>query len=205
MGTRHLIAVQLDGEYKVAQYGQFDGYPEGAGCATLRFLHEGDIEALKRNLVFTYEPSDEDMVAIWAEIGHDIAASKVLIPTEKYAIFDELYPTLHRNTSAGVLDIIASNSDGKRIPLKKEIEFAGDSLFCEWAYVIDFDAGTFEVYKGYNKEAPAEEGERFHDVEWNREYKGREGESFYQVRLAAKWDLNQLPSEVEFVNLLLEA
>ena len=29
MGTRHLIAVQLDGEYKIAQYGQWDGYPEG--------------------------------------------------------------------------------------------------------------------------------------------------------------------------------
>lgn len=28
MGTRHLTAVVIDGDYKVAQYGQWDGYPE---------------------------------------------------------------------------------------------------------------------------------------------------------------------------------
>lgn len=31
MGTRNLTAVYLDGQYKVAQYGQWDGYPEGRG------------------------------------------------------------------------------------------------------------------------------------------------------------------------------
>lgn len=31
MGTRNLTAVYLDGQYKVAQYGQWDGYPEGQG------------------------------------------------------------------------------------------------------------------------------------------------------------------------------
>ena len=40
MGTRHLICVKLDGEYKIAQYGQWDGYPEGAGLEVLRFLRE---------------------------------------------------------------------------------------------------------------------------------------------------------------------
>ena len=38
MGTRHLIAVQLDGEYKIAQYGQWDGYPDGKGIDVLHFL-----------------------------------------------------------------------------------------------------------------------------------------------------------------------
>lgn len=31
MGTRNLTCVVLDGEFKVAQYGQWDGYPEGSG------------------------------------------------------------------------------------------------------------------------------------------------------------------------------
>lgn len=34
MGTRNLTAVYLDGQYKVAQYGQWDGYPEGQGNGT---------------------------------------------------------------------------------------------------------------------------------------------------------------------------
>ena len=37
MGTRHLTAVHVDGEYKIAQYGQWDGYPEGQGMTALTF------------------------------------------------------------------------------------------------------------------------------------------------------------------------
>ena len=38
MGTRNLTAVYLDGQYKVAQYGQWDGYPEGQGIASAQRL-----------------------------------------------------------------------------------------------------------------------------------------------------------------------
>lgn len=48
MGTRNLTCVVLDGEYKVAQYGQWDGYPEGQGRTILEFLsQEGAQEQLK--------------------------------------------------------------------------------------------------------------------------------------------------------------
>lgn len=40
MGTRHLIAVQIDGKYPVAQYGQWDGYPDGQGLKVLTFLRD---------------------------------------------------------------------------------------------------------------------------------------------------------------------
>lgn len=40
MGTRNLTAVYLDGQYKVAQYGQWDGYPEGQGITVLTFLRD---------------------------------------------------------------------------------------------------------------------------------------------------------------------
>ena len=40
MGTRNLTAVYLDGQYKVAQYGQWDGYPEGQGITALTFLRD---------------------------------------------------------------------------------------------------------------------------------------------------------------------
>jgi len=33
------------------------------------------------------------------------------------------------------------------------LSFANDSLFCEWGYVIDFDARQFEIYKGFQTEA----------------------------------------------------
>ena len=37
MGTRYLTAVYLDGEYKVAQFGAQDGYPQIGGAEVLRF------------------------------------------------------------------------------------------------------------------------------------------------------------------------
>jgi len=38
MGTRHLICVVKDGEYKVAQYGQWDGYLSGQGQDIVKFI-----------------------------------------------------------------------------------------------------------------------------------------------------------------------
>ena len=49
MGTRNLTAVYIDGEYKVAQYGQWDGYPEGQGMTALTFLRDKmDTNSLRR-------------------------------------------------------------------------------------------------------------------------------------------------------------
>jgi hypothetical protein len=38
MGTRNVTMVILDQEIKVAQYGQWDGYPTGQGKTVLNFL-----------------------------------------------------------------------------------------------------------------------------------------------------------------------
>ena len=47
MGTRNLTCVIKDGKYRVAQYGQWDGYPEGQGMNILNFLKKW-IEACLR-------------------------------------------------------------------------------------------------------------------------------------------------------------
>ena len=48
MGKRYLTCVVKDGGYKIAQYGQHDGYPEWAGKNILSFLllSEFDLEDL---------------------------------------------------------------------------------------------------------------------------------------------------------------
>lgn len=37
MGTRSLVVVKMDGAYRVAQYGQWDGGADGVGLAVLNF------------------------------------------------------------------------------------------------------------------------------------------------------------------------
>ena len=38
MGTQNLTSVWFEGKYRIAQYGQFDGYPSGQGLTVLHFL-----------------------------------------------------------------------------------------------------------------------------------------------------------------------
>jgi len=61
MGTLNLTAVMMDGEYKIAQYGQWDGYPEGQGKTILEFLNgNGNIERLKTALAKVRFLDDRD-------------------------------------------------------------------------------------------------------------------------------------------------
>lgn len=52
MGTRNVTVIKYNGEEKVRQYGQWDGYPTSALATIVKFLKtDGAIEHLKRNLV----------------------------------------------------------------------------------------------------------------------------------------------------------
>ena len=75
MGTRHMIAVVSDDKYRVAQYGQWDGYPSGQGVGVLGFLTNGNLEALKRNaLKCSFISNDE-----YKELTKDYTLSLVEI------------------------------------------------------------------------------------------------------------------------------
>ena len=50
MGTRNLTIVHSNGEYKVAQYGHWDGYPEGLGVQLLEYLKGININELRNSV-----------------------------------------------------------------------------------------------------------------------------------------------------------
>jgi hypothetical protein len=72
-------------------------------------------------------------------------------------------------------------------------DFPADSIRCEWGYLIDLDAATFEVYRGFQR-APHQAG-RFAD-------RPRADERCYPVALVASWPLANLPDRAGFVALL---
>lgn len=52
MGTRNVTIIKYNGEEKVRQYGQWDGYPTAALASIVNFLKtDGAIEHLKRNII----------------------------------------------------------------------------------------------------------------------------------------------------------
>lgn len=188
MGTGNLTIVKLDGEYKVAQYGQWDGYPGGQGLRCLSFLRllmdPEKFKAAVRNCRFG---TQEEIHAIWKKYGADDNGWIQCHDAENLA---RDYPQLSRDTCARILHLIQDHPEG--IMLQDEIKFAADGLMCEWAWVIDFDAGTFEAYKGFTKE-PLTENDRFYFL---REY---EQDGYHGVRLAASFPLNALPDKKTFL------
>ena len=52
MGTRNLTCIVKDGQYQVAKYCQWDGYPEGQGLKILKYLRSLNLDKLKENLKY---------------------------------------------------------------------------------------------------------------------------------------------------------
>lgn len=200
MGTRHLTCVVKDGAFKVAQYGQWDGYPEGQGATIVEFLQR--IQKLPDGLQQFREAvdnctflSDEEIRSSWINAGADPESDYVT--TEVSDRHGEMYPALSRDTGARVLEYIFNQRGGS---LKNSVDFAGDSLFCEWAYVIDLDHNVLEVYTGFNKTNPEPKG-RFRDLPREpRHYES--AEQYYPIELLGVFHLDPLPSVEDFVELV---
>jgi hypothetical protein len=84
--------------------------------------------------------------------------------------------------------------EGNITKLKDDSEFAAESLMCEWAYVVDLDNTTFEVYKGFNKTKLTEQDRFYMDGIVDEQ-------GYYPVKLLAKYELEYLPSIEEFHKL----
>ena len=193
MGTRNLTAVFLDGEYKIAQYGQWDGYPDGAGLTCLRFLRDKcNMQVFRHNVSNVTFISEEDRTALLRDFG---MRDDGTISRKDYDRFKASYPELHRDMGPDILKYIYGRPIGVR--LRNDIDFAADGLFCEFAWVVDLDAGTFEAYEGFT-EKPLTSEDRFYFL------RDKESGEYHGVKLVAKWDLIDLPSDEEFLSAFKE-
>lgn len=185
MGTRNLTAVYVDGEYKVAQYGQWDGYPEGQGMTCLAFArkflaNKADREAFANKVRACSWITEEEIARRNAMIDNGVVKN-----------WTKLWPELSRDTCSEILELVARSENG--LLLNNRIAFAADSLFCEWAWVIDLDAGTFEGYIGFNQCRELTPEDRFYFLREKAEH------GYLPVTLSAKWSLDDLPEKDDFL------
>lgn len=170
MGTRSLTVVVWNNEVKVAQYEQWDGYPESLGIEILSFLsspsHVKDLKWILSKVRFQYESNREKELT---------------------------YQALKNNRN--ILDNLLRLQNHREIVLVNSYHFAAEGCWCEWAYVIDFDSNTFEVYTGSNKSGISED-DRFFDLY-------EPGSDSYPVKLLASFPLSKLPTPNAFINALL--
>lgn len=148
MGTRGLTVVIKDGQHRIAQYGQWDHYPEGQGVTALNFLRDGGLTKLEANLDKVEWLSDDH----YAEATAHISEGREWITFEESDKIDKVFPFISRNHGAEILSRVANHEGDSSIYLRDEIKFVNDSLFNEGTYVIDLDAQVFEVYDGFQTE-----------------------------------------------------
>ncbi len=128
MGTRGLTKVIKNDKVVVAQYGQWDHYPSGQGLTALQFLRdENNVDKLDKGLYWLYEVNNDDVSKLFERIGEDN--------------FETAYPSLIRDTGAGILELIA-NARGA-LPVLLDTDFENDELFCEGVFTVDLDKKRF--------------------------------------------------------------
>lgn len=190
MGTRHLIMVIHKEETKIAQYGQWDGYPSGQGVTVLNFLKKVKIDKFKEKLKNVRFMNEDDEKKL-SEFMESIGVSDGWMDMEQAAKYHKAYPYMTRNVGAEILNMVYKSKGD--VLLQDSTSFANDSLFCEWAYVIDLDKNQLEVYEGFNK-TELEKSQRF-------EYMDGEGD-YFPIRCIKIYPLDDLPTPSKFVKEL---
>jgi hypothetical protein len=140
MGTRNLTKViDKDGIVRVAQYGQFDGYPSGQGVNAL--VHAYNYRQIEKGLAkvrWATEEEVEEIINAFPQANY--------FGTDDQKAFDLYYPNLIRETCADILGVVAW-SVGEVI-LVDNSDFEQDELFCEGVYTVDFQKGKFISWYG---------------------------------------------------------
>lgn len=137
MGTRNVIIVKTKGKTKIAQYGQWDGYPTGQGQDIADFLKTANLKLFRKQVQALEAYTTREANEIWRKGGMDDDSG--LIEQGKAQVVGMQYPELNRDTGAKILGLV---HEGKVKKVQLSEDFKNDSVWCEYWYEIDLDKET---------------------------------------------------------------
>lgn len=192
MGTRGAIGFRMNGEDKVT-YNHFDSYPSGLGAEILMFVKNHKVEDMKRivpeiKLVNEQDqPTPEEKLACRRWTNFNVSSKS-----------DDDWYCLLRDAQGRLESFV---DEGLRYMIDSQL-FLVDSLFCEWAYIINLDTDKLEVYKGFNKDPKA--AGRYAALQDGPRYDGDPLDYFgvmllveYPLKDAANMTVDEFVKEVE--------
>jgi len=145
MGTRGAYGFRTNGQDKLT-YNHFDSYPNGLGETVFKFIVDNlpDLPSIAESMKLVTEQS--------------VPTPEQIAECKKANIFnanvddgsDQNWYCLLRGAEGEP----QAWADGLRTMVDSQA-FLQDSLFCEWAYVINIDEGVLEVYRGFNHDTKA--------------------------------------------------
>ena len=193
MGTRGAIGFFKDGQGKIT-YNHYDSYPEVLGLSILKEIKGFSVEQMKKafnnlKLVKNSEakptPKEIKNFEKWsnASVGSQGMGNKEICTY--YQLLRNVQGTL-KPYITGEVNLIIDSED-----------FLIDSLFCEWAYIVNLDKEVLEVWEGFQK-TPQEN--RYKITE-----KFNSGtESYFNCKIIREYPLKKLPTKNKFLKDLLK-
>lgn len=146
MGTGSLtVVIDLDNELAVAQYGAWDGYPEGQGITALNILKSYGWEALAIGLTYTRFATEREIKTIQEKYQSKDGSMTV----EESNRFVNDHPGLTGDTGAKILGIIIETS--KELLLTNLYALKEDKEFVKGYYEINLHSGKFFTRFGPNE------------------------------------------------------
>jgi hypothetical protein len=187
MGTRGALGFRAEGKDYIT-YNHFDSYLSGLGEAVLTWL--------KAELAAGEEQSLRERVTQLRFVDGNTKPTPAEIEQYKHladfrvSTGDDWYSLL-RNTQGDPAAILAAGV------MADAHKFLNDSLFCEYAYIVNFDSRELEVYRGFQT-TPANQYGRYAKPKKPRNWKPKyEGESYYYpVGLIAVFSFDALPESL---------
>lgn len=151
MSTRGAIGVYDEGRDLFITYNHFDSYPDGLGRNVLEFILDVNrrpdgwetFRANCRALTLVDDDTKPTKATIkkYKELGYfdgKVASQK---DTDWYCLLRNVQgATTFQEILLGRLAHVIDSA-----------EFIKDSLFCEYAYIINLDEGVLEFYQGFQK------------------------------------------------------
>ena len=160
MSTRGLYGIRKDGVDKCT-YNHSDSYPSWLGRRVLEFCANNTIENLEKffnkiELVDESSKPTEEQIKKCVEAGYYSGVVSTKSVDDWYCLLRNLQGNFDEYQN--LID-----DEAKTIFMTDCISFIKDSLFCEYAYIINLDDEVLEFYEGFQKEA--QKGNRYGETE----------------------------------------
>lgn len=191
MSTRGSVGFRLDGK-DYLQYNHSDSYPSGLGVEVEKFLknylnwegeYERNLNDLKRD-VRKLKVVDDNIPPTPEDI-------RALAPYTDLRVSGQSTSDWYCLTRHAQDDLNAMLKSGY---IRLDNEFIKDSLFCEWAYVINLDEENLEIYQGFQKKYhKAGRYARKRPRNWVPEYAGQT--FYYPCALKQVYSLSTIADE----------
>ena len=191
MGTRGTYGFRKNGEDKLT-YNHWDSYPASLGYKVVEFCKNHSIKEMnnifdKIVMVNERDIPTEEQIKECIENGF----SNFGVSSGRK---DDWYCLL-RNCQ-GDLECLANVKDHAYMTTSGD--FIKDSLFCEYAYIINLDDNVLEFYKGFQEEP--QEGNRY----GTEPYKGYKSK-YYPCKLSLTFPLDEIENVYKIVEMMEES